>query len=194
MGQLIPNFAKPRDVSDNLETTKSGNTFLMKVTTLERLIATAQFLLATFILWFTIDSFKTMICFLEKPPYYGGQNVTNMLLFRTYHFDMLFSVISIVSSIGLVFQKKWGWISSIIVWFTYSIVTIISISRLALKKPNWDISEIGFWAFLPILFSVIGYLLITSRFKEKYKPSQNIFITIITVIIVLSLDKLLIHR
>ena len=150
--------------------------------------------MGTFILWFTIDSFKTIIRFRENPPYYGGQDVTTMLLFKTYHFDILFSIFVIVSSIGLVFQRKWGWITSIIVWFTYSIISIISIARLILKKPNWNISEISLWAIFPILFSLIGYLLISTRFKEKYEPNQKTFITIITIIIVFSLDKLLIHR
>lgn len=166
----------------------------MKITTLERIIAITQFLLAAFILWFVIDSFNTIISFWEKPPYYGGQKVTKALLFRTYHFDALFSTISIISSIGLILQKKWGWISSIIVWFTYSTTTIISILRLGMKKPNWHISEISFWGLLPIVFLIIGSLLVTKQFKEKYNPNQNTFIAIITVIIIFSLDKLLIHR
>jgi hypothetical protein len=166
----------------------------MKITTLERIIAITQFLLTTFILWFVIDSFNTIISFCENPPYYGGQKVTNALLFRTYHFDALFSTISIISSVGLIQQKRWGWISSIIVWFTYSTTAIILILRLAIKKPNWDISEISFRGLLPIIFLIIGSLLVTRQFKEKYNPNQNTFILIITVIFIFSLDKLLIHR
>lgn len=166
----------------------------MKVTTLERLIATAQILLATFILWITIDSFNTIISFEEMPPYYGGQKVTKSLLFSTYHFDALFSTISIISSIGLILQKRWGWISSIIVWFTYSTIAVISVLRLVIKKTNWDISEISFLGLLPIIFLIIGSLLTTKQFKEKYNLNQNTLIVIITVIIIFSLDKLLIHR
>ena len=166
----------------------------MKVTTLERTIAIIQFLLFLFILFFTVDSLITTIRFWENPPYYGGQKVTNALLFRTYHFNILFSVISIFSSIGLLLQKRWGWVASIIIWFTSSITTIILIVRLVLKKPYWDRIEIIFSALLALFFFAIGCLLLTTRFKEKYKLTPSTIKVIITIIVILSLDKLLIYR
>jgi hypothetical protein len=168
----------------------------MKLTTLERTITIIQFSLFLFIFFFTVDSLITTIRFWENPPYYGGQKVTNALLFRTYHFNILFSVISIFSSIGLLLQKRWGWVASIIVWFTSGITTIIMIVQLVLKKPYWDMTmtEIIFSSFLALFFFAIGCLLITTRFKEKYKLTSSTIKVIITVIVFLILDKLLIYR
>lgn len=166
----------------------------MKLTTLERTIAIIQFLLFLFILFFTVDSLITTIRFWENPSYQGGQKVTYALLFRSFHFFIIFSSLSILASIGLLLQKRWGWIASLIVWFTSSITTIIMIVRLVLKKQNWDRIEIIFSAFLALFFFGIGCLLLTTRFKEKYKLTPNTLKVIITIIVMLTLNKLLIYR
>lgn len=166
----------------------------MKIHHLEKVIATFQFTIAAFILWFSIDSLSTTIKFWDQPAYYGGQKNSILVLFKIYHLHIIIGLLGLVSAIGLFFQKYWGWKFSTVTWNMFGIIIFISIMKLLAKKYNYGLFEMSVGIIISISFLIVGIKLLSTKFREKYKPTSLQLKIILSIIIFLTFDKIFVNR
>jgi hypothetical protein len=165
----------------------------MKIDTLEKTISIIQIASAIFLIWFAIDNLL-MIIEVSHRPYFRGAEISILKLFRTYHLNIILGLISLISGIALLFQKFWSWALSVIFWFSFSFSLFISMIKLYLKKPIFEIDKILLTVFIVLIFACGGIILINENFRKKYTPNKSTWIIIISTIFIIILDRIYINR
>ncbi|SHJ21466.1 hypothetical protein [Flavobacterium terrae] len=165
----------------------------MKIDKLEKIISTIQIATAIFLIWFSIDNLLMIIEVVHR-PYFGGAEISILKLFKTYHLNIILGLISLVSGIGLLFQKFWAWTLSIIFWFSISSSLFISMIKLNLKKPVLEINKILLTVFILLILACIGLILVKENFRKRYIPNRSTWIIILSTIFIILLDRIYINR
>lgn len=120
-----------------------------------------------------------------------------MSLLKVLHnFHFVSSIALIVSGILLIIHKQIGWIGSIIMSFFYVVLFLKGVFEFFFEDESYvrtDYSNIIIYSILGLLFLVIGFLLLQKHFIKKYQPTKTIWILIVLITVLLSVDEIFIR-
>ena len=111
----------------------------------------------------------------------------------------LWSILGLLGFVGgvlLLFNKKWGWLASIVIFFSYFVISSIISIKFLIEKNSSNASD-DFWSWLLIgmiisSFLFLGILLTHNRFRRKYSAKKESFFLVAFLVMVVVADKLLI--
>jgi hypothetical protein len=110
--------------------------------------------------------------------------------FRKNYILVIVAFISIYSGILLIKNSLKGWITSNATWLLSVMLLMFSFYRIFQKNPT-DLNFMSktIMSCTIIAFLVIAIVLSHSEFKQKYKPTENSWITIAVIIIAITSAK-----
>jgi len=122
-----------------------------------------------------------------------GSDISIFKIFYTNHYNLILSLLGIVSGVLLIRNNKIGWILSITTWFSYCIGTILTTRKIALKNSNFEIfsGQYNIYGLMIIIFLIMGILLISKEFRKKYSPNYKSWALLILSTAFFILDRLI---
>ena len=124
------------------------------------------------------------------------EEVSIFKVVKNYHFQYIIPILSIVSGLLLILNKRVGWIGSTVMSFVTGIGIIILSWKLYNAEGNSieiTISDFLLPSFLTVLFLIIGLVLLSKVYREEYLPTKNTWIIMILTIIILCVYSILIN-
>ncbi len=112
------------------------------------------------------------------------------LSFKKNYILFTVSIISIFSGFLLIKNSIKGWILSIITWTMYIILFVFSFYRISLNESSQlNLNSKIIMYIVVIAFVAILVVLNNSEFKQKYKPTNENWLIITSIIVILTLAK-----
>lgn len=110
--------------------------------------------------------------------------------FRKNYILVIVAFISISSGFLLIKNSLKGWITSIATWVMSAILLMFSFYRISQKNPtDFNFMQKTIMSFTIIAFLIIAIVMSHSEYKQKYKPTENSWITIVAIIMAITVAK-----
>ncbi len=114
-------------------------------------------------------------------------------ILKTYHFEFLLAILSLISGLLLILNKKSGWQLAIITSFVTAMLSVIELiyfycrpNKLKFDKTN----AISFQLPIIVIFFSISFILLLKSFRTKYGLTRSTRWIIIIIAGLLLFDKI----
>ena len=114
-------------------------------------------------------------------------------LLKTYHSEFLLAILSLISGLLLILNKKSGWQLAVITSFVTAMLGVINLinfyytqGKLKFNKTNVILSQVT----IIVIFFLISCILLLKPFRTKYNPTKGTWWAIIIIIGLLLGDKI----
>ncbi|WP_299768280.1 hypothetical protein [uncultured Dokdonia sp.] len=126
----------------------------------------------------------------------AGFSWEEISLLKVFHnYNLITSMLVIISGIFLIVSKRIGWMGSIVMSFSSAILLVIQLFKLYYDGNEYvekDTSNAFFLCLSSAFFITIGMILLHKSFIKKYQPTtRNIWSLIILFIVVLTVSEIL---
>jgi len=123
------------------------------------------------------------------------EEVSFWKILKTYHYEFLIAILSLISGVLFILNKKAGWQLAIITSIVTAINSAINLiyfydrpDKLFLNKTT----TILLGATIILVFFLISFILLSKPFRIKYSPTGKIWWAIIVIAGLLLVDSLII--
>ena len=162
---------------------------------IEKTIGVTQILWGLGILLFAFWGLTQLWEVFGRNSEFPSEKISLAKVFVKSHFSIVISVLSIFGGIALLWEKKAGWVASIIVNLTFFVSYFISLFYQ--KSPGASIAEMDtntlfLTSLLNLIFISICGLLMAGYFRKKYNPDSKTWLFLILLTVVLAADRILI--
>lgn len=160
----------------------------------EKTIGGFQIIWGAFSLFVTIWGFINLYDIGVKYHILSWEKISILKMTKTYHFEVLLSILSIISGLLLIGNKKAGWELAIITSFVSAVTVIIILlsnyykSYMSLTYKTYSI--IGNVIFIALFF-FISFFLLLKPFRIKYNPTKKTWWILAIIVCLLLLDKII---
>ena len=161
--------------------------------TTEKVIGIIQILLGLFIISVTTYILYNVLDNFMKPNHLQWQDLSFYKIFKNYHLSFIIPLLFLISGVLLLKNKIAGWIIGVATWITIGIGEILSIGKVVGNKYNSWTDWNTFYLLLFTIFACsIAILMLTIEFRKKYNPNWKNWLVMFSIILFLTLDRLLI--
>ena len=152
----------------------------------EKVIGIALIIWSCTILYFTFTGLKQLF----EISNLSWEEISIFKVIKNYRFQIFIPILSIISGVLLIMNKRIGWIGSVVMSFVYGLGIII----YSCKTYNAEItiSNLILPIVISLLFLVLGLVLLNNVFREKYRPSKYTWIIMALTIALLCVDHIFI--
>jgi len=111
------------------------------------------------------------------------------LLIKAFHLNYLIGVLCFVGGIGLLYDKRWGWVSCIISTLVFTGLMLVSGRNGITTEQNEHMVNSISYLIVAALFIATFILLVQKPFRVKYRPNMLTWLLIAGVIVLVIVDK-----
>lgn len=119
----------------------------------------------------------------------GGVSMPTGVWIKVYHINLLSGLLCFIGGIGLLYDKRWGWISSIISTLVFAGFMLVSGRNGITAEKNAHMGASVSYLIVAALFVAIFILLIQKPFRIKYKPNLLTWLLVGGALVLVIIDK-----
>ena len=146
---------------------------------IETVIATLLQAWALFYIYSLVDRLKVA----------GGVSMPANLWIKAFHINFLLGVLCFLGGIGLLYDKRWGWVSSIICTLAFAGFMLVSGRNGVTAQKNVHMMASVSYLIVAALFIALFILLVQKPFRIKYKPNFLTWLLIGGALVLVVIDK-----
>ena len=119
-------------------------------------------------------------------------NISLGKILINYHFSLLLPLLTALAGLGLLMNKKAGWIASVVLLLINGTSILISFWTAKADLTDEMISTYLFGGITTVAFFLMTSLLMTRYFRLKYEPTPGTWWTIIILALIILTDRVFI--
>ena len=138
-----------------------------------------------------------LLCYSSRSVYYllqlvSFKDLSVMTTVKNYYLIFLLPLATAIGGLLLLFGKRIGWIMSLITLFLNAVVFLIPNNRNDNSFNSHSASTKFYLLLIMICCLAALIVLLTKPFRTKYQPTENTWLTIAIVLLVVVLEKTLV--
>jgi hypothetical protein len=169
---------------------------LRNITYSEKVIGGFQIVWGAFTLFVAIYGLKIFYDFGVTYFHLTLEKISIWKILKTYHFEFLLAILSLVSGFLLILNKKAGWQLAIITSFVTAMIGAVNLvdffyrpDKIKFNKTTTILLDVT----LITVFFLVSYILLLKPFRIKYNPTKVTWWAIIIIAGLLLVDKIILE-
>ncbi|HVX52580.1 MAG TPA: hypothetical protein VHB48_20640 [Chitinophagaceae bacterium] len=154
----------------------------------EKVIATLLQAWALFYLYLLTAGINTKLNFGLQVGQIKKEDISFWELFKIFHFNYIAGVFCFLAGLGLLYDKKTGWIASLISSLVFAGFLLTSGRNGVTKSNNPHLATSISYIVVAIAFAAIFLVLVLKPFRQKYKPTTANWLVVLGAVILAVID------
>lgn len=152
-------------------------------TIIEKVIST---LLQAWALFYIYSLTSTLLGTARMP---SRLTMANTITFKMFHVNYIMGVLCFAGGIGLLYDKRWGWVLCLITTLVFTGLMLVSGRNGITAEKNEHMMMSVSYLVVAALFAIMFLLLVQKPLRLKYKPNVVTWLLVAGVIILVVIDK-----
>lgn len=154
-----------------------------KWTVIEKVIST---LLQAWALFYVYSLTSNLLGSTSIP---GRPGMGGSVTFNMFHINYLMGILCFIGGIGLLYDKRWGWVLSVLTSLVFAGLMLVSARNGITAEKNDHMMRSVSYLVVAALFATIFLLLVQKPFRLKYKPNAVTWLLVVGAVIAVIIDK-----
>lgn len=155
----------------------------------EKTIGVLHLALGCFVLWASITTLNSIWNHGAQHSGLNWETVSFGKVFKMFHFQWITGALTLFSGALLLFHKRIGWITAILAAFFNGVRAVVFLFATDYPNNKSTMLMMGIGMLAALCF-LICFMLLSIDYREKYRPSNNTWMLMSLVTVLLLIDLL----